>query len=94
MLEEIKLLTSNYNDELITLLIDKTKKEIETYCGIAYAETMDNLIVDLVVFKINTLNTQGISGQSYNGISESYLIDYPPYILRQLDTFKKRCWLI
>lgn len=90
MLENIKLLTKNNDDNLINLLIKKTKIEIERYCKTEYIEKMDNLLEDMVCHKLNTLNTSGFTSQSYNGISESYTTDYPPNILRRLDSFKKR----
>lgn len=90
VLTQIKLITGKTDEALINLLIDKTKQEIIMYCNTDYVNAMDNLIADIVCYKLNTLGTDGISSQSYNGVSESYTSDYPIYIKNQLNTFRKR----
>ena len=94
ILAQVKLITGKTDDSLITLLIDKTKAELVLYCKTDYVIAMDNLIADIVIYKLNTLNTDGITAQSYNGVSESYSNDYPIHIKKQLDSFRKRVYFL
>lgn len=88
MLEQIKLLTGSAKDDLISLLIEKTKKELESTTKKEYEESWDNLIVDMVVCKLNRIGTEGLKSTSINGLSEGYLDDYPKPIIRQINKIK------
>lgn len=88
MLEQIKLLTGSAKDDLISLLIEKTKKELESTTKKEYEESWDNLIVDMVVCKLNRIGTEGLKSTSINGLSEDYLDDYPKPIIRQINKIK------
>jgi hypothetical protein len=89
------LITGKTDEALINLLIEKTKAEVVLICKRDYvAEVFDNLISDMVCWKLNTQNTEGLSGQSYNGISESYLDNYPISIRKQLSALTKRVYFL
>lgn len=91
---QIKILTNKTDDTLVSLILDKAKREIEAITGQEYSSKFDNLAVDMAVIKINRLGTEGIASQGYSGASESFLEDYPPYIKNQLDRFRKKYGLI
>lgn len=91
---QVKLLTNKTDDELVSLILDKTKREIEIYTKQKYSSKFDNLAVDMAIIKINRLGTEGVASQGYSGANESFLEDYPPYIKNQLDRFKKKCGFI
>lgn len=94
LLEQTKLLISlsdSTKDALLELLIQKTKDEVLLYTNkTEYLETMDNVVIDIVVIKYNRIGSEGLASQSYSGASESYLTEYPDYINKQLNTFKKK----
>ena len=90
-LEQIKLLSGNTNEALISLIIDKTMIEISDYTKMDFDicnERMTNVLVDMAVVKLNRFGTEGLSSQSYSGVSESYIDEYPHYILTQLNSIK------
>lgn len=88
-IEKIQLLTNNSKEDLISLMIDKAKAEIESYVNKTYVDdTMENVLIDMVVIKLNRRGAEGISSQSYSGTSESFESEYPAYVLRQLDRLK------
>ena len=93
ILSAIKMLIqedSEEKDNLILLLISKTKKEIESICNTNYISQMDNVLIDMVYYKLNTLNTDGIKNISYSDVMRiTYSGTYPQYILKQLNNFKK-----
>ena len=91
ILEQIKILSGNTNEALISLLIDKTKIEISDYIKNSFDESnssMLNVLTDIVVIKLNRFGTEGLSSQSYSGVSESYINEYPQSIIKQLDSIK------
>lgn len=81
MLEEIKLQlgdsASNYSDALISLIYKQTLAEIEDYCKRDIDTVLEYTAQRITVIKLNRMGTEGTSGQSYSGMSESYLDGYP-----------------
>lgn len=88
--EQVKLITGNANDGLISLMLDKAKAEIESYLNLDYDTKYDNIAVDIAVLKISRLGSEGLSSQSFSGASESYVEGFPQEIKMQLDRFKKK----
>lgn len=87
---QIKLITGCTNDDLVSLMLEKAKSEIKIYLKSEYSTDYDNIAVDIAVYKINRMGTEGLNSQSYSGVSESYSEGYPQYITDQLNRFKKR----
>lgn len=91
IIEQVKLLTESNNEPLIKLLVARAKKEIVTKLKVdEYKEDYNNVLVDIVIIKINRFGTEGLKSQNPGGTSETYLDDYPLFILEQLDAFKKK----
>lgn len=90
LLEQVKVLTGKTDEILINLFIDKAKVEVEAYTRKPYEPTMDNVIVDIVVVKINKLGNEGLTSTSASGMTDNYLDDYPQYIINQLNKLKGR----
>lgn len=93
MIEEIKILlgdaASNYTDAQIALCLKMAIAEVEAYCNrIADAE-LELLAEKITVIKLNRLNTEGLVGQSFSGVSENYIDGYPAEILAVLNRKRK-----
>ena len=89
--EQVMLITGNNNSDLVSLMLTKAKAEIVSYLNASeYEEKFDNIAVDIAVIKINRLGSEGLTSQSYSGVSESYTDDYPAYIKHQLETYKRK----
>lgn len=92
MLEKIKLcLTNNtYTDDLINLFIDDTTKEIKIYCNREDIDTeLESVIRRIVIIKLNRINSEGLSSQSFSGVSESFIDGYPQDIISVLNRKRK-----
>lgn len=92
MLEKIKIcLTNNtYTDDLINLFIDDTTKEIKIYCNREDIDTeLESVIRRIVIIKLNRMNSEGLSSQSYSGVSESFIDGYPQDIISVLNRKRK-----
>lgn len=92
MLEKIKIcLTNNtYTDALINLFIDDTTKEVKIYCNREDIDTeLESVIRRIVIIKLNRMNSEGLSSQSYSGVSESFIDGYPQDIISVLNRKRK-----
>lgn len=88
MLEEVRLLlgdsASNYSDALIGLMLKQALAEVEAYCNRSLDAELEMVAERIAIIKLNRLNTEGLSSQSYSGVSESYIDGYPADIMAVL----------
>lgn len=92
MLEKIKIcLTNNtYTDALINLFIEDTTKEVKIYCNREDIDTeLESIIRRIVIIKLNRMNSEGLSSQSFSGVSESFIDGYPQDIIAVLNRKRK-----
>lgn len=89
-LEQLKFLTKEKDEALLSLLLEKAKAEIELYLNQEPTEKYDSLAVDMAVVKFNRIGTEGLSAQSFSGASETFLDSYPDYIQSHLNRLRKR----
>lgn len=93
MIEEIKVLlgetADNFTDEQIGLCAKQSLLEVESYCNRKVDVELEMVAVRLAVIKLNRLNSEGLSQQSYSGIAETYVDGYPADILAILNRKRK-----
>ena len=93
MLEEIKLLlgdaAANYSDAQINLALKMAISEVEEYCQRELDTSLQLIAEKIAVIKLNRINTEGLASQSYSGVSESYLDNYPADIVAVLNRKRK-----
>ena len=81
MIEEIKLLlgeaASSFSDAQISLALKMAIFEVEDYCNREVDTTLELIAERIAVIKLNRINTEGLSSQSFSGVSESYIDGYP-----------------
>lgn len=93
MLEEIKLLLGeaapNYSDAQISLAYKLSLAEVEDYCNRDADAALELIAERIAVIKLNRINTEGLSSQSYSGVNESYIDGYPADIQAALNRKRK-----
>lgn len=93
MIENIKAMlgdaAANYPDKLIELYFDISSREIKAYCGRKLDAELKAIAERITVIKLNRINTEGLSSQSYSGVSESYIDGYPEDIMMVLRKKRK-----
>lgn len=93
MIEEIKLLlgdaAGNYSDAQIGLCLKLALAEVEAYCNRMIDLELELVAQKIAIIKLNRLNTEGLSAQTYSGVSESYIDGYPAEILAVLNRKRK-----
>lgn len=84
MLEEIKILlgesAGNYTDAQISLAYKLALAEVESYCRRDADAVLELAAQSIAVIKLNRMGTEGLSAQSFSGVSESYIDGYPAEI--------------
>ena len=94
MIKKIKLLIGGTpNEETLNTLISIAEDEVKNYCNIDDVQPLENIIVQIVIWKYNRLGAEGITSESYNGASYAYDTDYPPSITVALNK-NRRCKFI
>lgn len=93
MLEELKLMlgdrADNYTDELIGLALKRSLAEVEGYCNRTLDYELEACAMDIAIIKLNRMGTEGLTNQSYSGVSESYIDGYPDEIKALLNRKRK-----
>lgn len=93
MIDEIKILlgdaAANFSDALISLCAKQSLAEVESYCNRVADTELELVALRIAVIKLNRLNTEGLTAQSFSGVSESYIDGYPQDILTILNRKRK-----
>lgn len=93
MIEEIKLLlgdaADNYSEAQIGLCLKQALAEVEAYCRRNADSELEMVAERIAVLKLNRLNSEGLSSQSFSGVSESYIDGYPEDIKAVLNRKRK-----
>ena len=94
MVNEIKLLlgeaASNFTEAQISLCLKMALAEVEAYCNRTADVELELMAQKIAVIKLNRMNTEGLAGQSYSGVSENYIDGYPADILAVLNRKKNQ----
>lgn len=95
MIDEIKVLLGDniqsFTEEQIQVCAKWALAEIEAYCNRCVAGDYELEIIAqrIAILKLNRLGSEGLSGQSYSGVSETYVDGYPADILAVLNRKRK-----
>lgn len=93
MIDNIKLMlgnsASNYTDEQIELAYKRASLEVEAYCMREIDIELEMIVEEIAVIKLVRMNTEGLTSQSFSGVSESYLDGYPQHIKNILNRKRK-----
>lgn len=93
MIEEIKVLlgdaADNYTEAQIGVCLKWALAEVEAYCNRKLDYELELIAQKVAIIKLNRLNTEGLSSQSYSGVSENYVEGYPADILSVLNRKRK-----
>ena len=84
MVEELKVMlgdaASNFTDAQISLALKFALAEVEAYCKRSVDYELEMVAQKIALIKLQRMNTEGLSAQSFSGVSESYIDGYPAEI--------------
>lgn len=90
-LEKIKAISNYKDDTKINVYIEMVQEELLDICKLeTYVETLDNILVDMVIVKLNKAGNEGLASANISGASESYLNEYPHSITQRLRKWTHR----
>lgn len=93
MLEKIKIrlgIEDNSKDLLVLELIQDATNEILDYINMkTIPENNLGIVKDLVIFKYNRIESEGILSESYSGVSQSFVDGYPKELKDRLRRIRK-----
>lgn len=93
MINEIRILmgdsAANFTDDQIALCLKLAITEIETYCNRKITTDLEFIAQKIAIIKLNRLGSEGLTSQSYSGVSENYIDGYPAEILAILNRKRK-----
>ena len=92
MLEQLKVLLDiedAYQDDVLLTLLDVCTQEFCDYCRRKDFEKFEPLIINMAVFRYNSLGNEGLKSEDYSGVGFTYSTDYPDNIQRQLRNLRK-----
>lgn len=92
LLENIKTelgLSDMEHDVLLSLLIGGEQDNAKNITHNVKAPEDDSLIQRMVIWRYNTLGSEGLNSENYSGVSFSYTADYPDDIMQVLRSYKK-----
>lgn len=89
MIEDIKALlgeaAANYTEAQIKVCLKMAVSEVETYCNRTLDPDLELIAARIAVIKLYRMNSEGLAGQSFSGVSETYLDGYPADIQQVLN---------
>lgn len=93
MIDEIKILlgdaADSFSDAQISLCLKMALAEVEAYCHRQADAELEMVAQRIAIIKLNRLGSEGLSNQSYSGVSEAYIDGYPDDILKVLNRKRK-----
>lgn len=93
MLEELKLMlgdaTAAFTDAQLQLVMSMAQQEAAAYCNRALDDDLLLIAQKMAIVRLNRMNTEGLAGQSFSGVSETYLDGYPADIMLMLNRKRK-----
>lgn len=93
MIENIKLMlgnsADNYSDAQIENAYKRATMEVEAYCKREIDIELAMIAEEIAVIKLNRIGTEGLTNQSYSGVSEGYIDGYPDHITKILNSKRR-----
>ena len=93
MIDEIKLLmgdaAQNFSDAQIGLMAKIALDYVETYTQREIDYSLTLLAERITIILLNRMNSEGISSESFNGTSVSYIDGLPDDIIQALNKKRK-----
>ena len=89
MLEQLKIILGisdedESKDDILNALIEQASADALAFTHLNSTETLQDVIVDMATYRFSVLGSEGLTGESYSGVSFNYSVDYPKHIISQL----------
>ena len=93
MIEELKIMlgdaAANFTDAQLGLALKFALAEVEAYCKRSVDIELELVAQQMAIVKLNRIGTEGLTAQSFSGVSESFIDGYPAEIQAVLSRKRK-----
>ena len=90
MLDDLKTLLPNADGAVLSVLLHQCEADFKAICGRDdVPEAAHSTLTQMAVCRYNAIGAEGLTSQSYSGMSESYMADYPEPLKRALYRFRR-----
>lgn len=93
MLEELKIMLGDaaaaFTDAQLEIALRNAQDEAAAYCNRALDADLLLVAQKMAIYRLNRMNTEGLTGQSFSGVNETYLDGYPEDIMLMLNRKRK-----
>ena len=89
-MERLEILLPKAGEETIESLAMQCADEFMAICNRDdVPERAEHIIEQMVAFRYSQINAEGLASQSFSGMSEAYLVDYPERLKRAMYNFRR-----
>lgn len=93
MLEELKIMLGDaaaaFTDAQLEIALRQAQEEAVAYCRRKLDDDLILIAQKMAIYRLNRINTEGLAGQSFNGVNETYLDGYSADIMMMLNRKRK-----
>lgn len=93
MIEELKIMLGDaaaaFTDAQIELALKMAIAEVEAYCNRVIDTELEIVAQRIAIIRLNRMNTEGLAGQAFSGVNETYVDGYPADIAAILNRKRK-----
>ncbi len=90
LLERLKTLIPNAEAEKLEPIIEEVTEDFKAICNRDdVPEGANSALIQMAAYRFNQLGAEGLSSQSFSGMSENLLSDYPEALKRAMYRFRK-----
>lgn len=93
LLQSLNLKIKNVSNELIVDFITDAETDVRTHTNRPAPEALpvgcETIIKEIVLMRYNRFGSEGIASESFSGVSQSYVDDFPEDIKRRLNKFRR-----
>ena len=90
LLDRLTVMIPNADEEKLEIILDQVVEDFKAICNRDdVPEGANSVLIQMEAYRYNQLGAEGLSSQSFSGMSENLLSDYPEALKRAMYRFRK-----
>lgn len=89
-MERLEILMPKADSDVLEMLFEQCADEFMAICNREdVPEAANHIIEQMIAFRYSQINAEGLASQSFSGMSEAYMSDYPERLKRAMYRFRR-----
>lgn len=89
-MERLEILMPKADSDVLEMLFKQCADEFMAICNREdVPEAANHIIEQMIAFRYSQINAEGLASQSFSGMSEAYMSDYPERLKRAMYRFRR-----